>query len=86
MPIATLQPPAAPVVIYSVAGASPGQLTCTQSNGTVLATNSTTPIATCAAALNTNGVDHSTLVTLLAPSSNPAWHGQLSDMLNVTGA
>ena len=86
MPVATLQPPANPVVIYSTEN-SDGTWTCTKSSGgTALATSTSTPVSTCAAALNTAGVDHSTLVTLLSPSSNPRWNGQLADMLNISGA
>jgi hypothetical protein len=86
MTTATLQPPAAPVVIYSAAGASAGTMTSTRSSGgTALCTNSATPIAACAAALNTAGVNASALVNLLAPSGNPLWQGQLGDMLLVTG-
>ena len=79
MPVATLQPPANPVVIYSTEN-SPGQWTCTTAAGTVLATNTSTPINACATALNSASVDPSTLVTLLGPSANPAYRGQLHDM------
>jgi hypothetical protein len=79
MPIATLQPPANPVVIQSTENSS-AQWTCTQTNGTVLATNTTTPVNACATALNTASVTPSTLVTLLSPSGNPTYHGQLNDM------
>jgi hypothetical protein len=46
----------------------------------VLATNTSTPINACAIALNSASVDPSTLVTLLGPSANPAYQGQLHDM------
>ena len=82
MTIAITQPSANPVTIYSTENSS-GQWTCTKAGGSALATNTTTPIHDCAAALDAASVDHSTQVVLLAPSSNPAWNGQLADMLNV---
>jgi hypothetical protein len=80
MPIPTLTPPATPVVIYSTETAA-GLWTCTRSNGTVLATNTATPVKDCSVALRAASVDLSTLVTLLGPSGNPTYGpAQLSDM------
>jgi hypothetical protein len=83
--VAPTQPPQTPVIVYSVAGTTAGTVTCTQSNGTVRATNTATPVAACAAALNTAGVAPSTLVTLYAPSNTPLWNGELVDMMLVVG-
>jgi hypothetical protein len=80
MPVATLNPPAAPVVVYCTDAGS-GNWTCATSTGTVLATASAKPLKDIANALRAASVDLSTLVTVLSPSGNPAWnHGQLNDM------
>jgi hypothetical protein len=83
MTVAPTQPPQTPVVIYSVAAGT--GWTCTRSSGVALATNTTTPVAACAAALVAASVNPSTLVILYSPSSTPLWNGELADMSLVTG-
>jgi hypothetical protein len=85
MTVAPTQPPQTPVIVYSVPGTTAGTLTCTRSSGVTLATNTATPVAACAAALNTAGVAPSALVVLYAPSNTPLFNGELVDMLLVTG-
>jgi hypothetical protein len=79
MPIPTLQPPANPVVVYG-ALAGTGRWTCTQDNGTVLATATTTPVKDVSIALRAASVDLSTLINLFDPWMVALYSGQLSDM------
>jgi hypothetical protein len=80
MPIPTLTLPATPVVIYSTQNVTTGTWACTTSAGTVLAATSSNPVKDCSVALRAASVGLSTLITLLGPSGNPTWTGQLNDM------